>query len=902
MPQAVNLGDLGGFLGLPVYIDMVSVNGNYYGFLTNYLPGGLVRLDFGNSMLNTPVPVNLGNFGGALPLGTEGIQMVQSNGNWLAIIVAGGLEAGTDPRILKLDFGANITNTSPVLTNWGNLGNLQMPLDLFLVNENNDWHGFTVNADNNTATVFDFGTGFNNPPTATNLGSLGGLLNYPTGICALNDGGNWRVFITNGNSASILRLDFGNSLLNVPAVTNLGNPGGLFQFPRDITVLNYCNQIVGFVVDGTTNEISRLDFHNDLLSVPTATSLGNIGNFNWPISLSKLFRVGADLYSFIPNSHNNTLSRVKFTGCTNSSIASSTLTTPPQISYSQPGVYNVYLSMDEGLPTQSSFCQNITVLAAPQLLPVIDSNLCADSLLLTSRFPTPDLWSDGSTLDTLEAKQPGIYWVNTNYYGCNARDSFSVNLKYLPAFSLGNDTAICSYDSLVLSSISPGVNYTWQDGSSLSSYTAHNPGKYKLTLVNGKGCTTADSLSLSQITVPVLTTLGDTSLCAGSTIILQTSIQNTDSLRWNPASGLSNAVVASPTASPLSDIDYIITAYHSHCLTKDTISIKVLDTPVISISKDTLICIGSKVQLYASGAANYQWTPSAGLSNPAIENPLASPSVSENYHVKAGGSNACYTNDSVYIQVRQLPVFSLTPSNADICIGDSIILKAQGGDTYEWLTGIGQQAPFSSMVGVFPAVNTIYQVIGYDSICGIRDTMDASITVLTRPVIEVSKSNDIDCIRGDAQLSASGGAVYNWYPVNGLSDPAIANPIASTDTSTLYYVEVTGQNGCMAKDSIKVFVSKGSSLSTYPVPNAFTPNGDGKNDCFGIKYWGRIGDFEMAVYNRWGQMVFYTRDPAQCWDGSFKGIMQPAGAFVYYIKAKTLCGDTVRKGTVLLIR
>ena len=75
-----------------------------------------------------------------------------------------------------------------------------------------------------------------------------------------------------------------------------------------------------------------------------------------------------------------------------------------------------------------------------------------------------------------------------------------------------------------------------------------------------------------------------------------------------------------------------------------------------------------------------------------------------------------------------------------------------------------------------------------------------------------------------------------------------------------------------------------------------------KNDCFGIKYWGVIEKLDFAIYNRWGERVFHTTEPGDCWDGFFRGIKQPAAVFVYIINAKTSCGEVFRKGTVALIR
>lgn len=121
------------------------------------------------------------------------------------------------------------------------------------------------------------------------------------------------------------------------------------------------------------------------------------------------------------------------------------------------------------------------------------------------------------------------------------------------------------------------------------------------------------------------------------------------------------------------------------------------------------------------------------------------------------------------------------------------------------------------------------------------------------------------------------------------------------DSTTTFVVSVTGQNGCVSKDSINVFVTK-SGINSYPVVNAFTPNGDGLNDYFGIKYWGYIGDYQISIFNRWGQVVFTSSNPDKKWDGTYQGTAQPAGTYIYNIKASTLCGPVIKNGTIVLIK
>src|SRR5690606_29779189 len=124
---------------------------------------------------------------------------------------------------------------------------------------------------------------------------------------------------------------------------------------------------------------------------------------------------------------------------------------------------------------------------------------------------------------------------------------------------------------------------------------------------------------------------------------------------------------------------------------------------------------------------------------------------------------------------------------------------------------------------------------------------------------------------------------------------------ATVNSTTAFIVKGANQYGCSSTDTVIVKVtSEGNPL--FLVPNAFTPNGDGLNDCFGLSKWGNIQIQEFSVYNRWGELIFAAKSPSQCWDGTFKGVQQPSGTFVYVIKATTFCGTIDRKGLITLIR
>jgi gliding motility-associated-like protein len=194
-------------------------------------------------------------------------------------------------------------------------------------------------------------------------------------------------------------------------------------------------------------------------------------------------------------------------------------------------------------------------------------------------------------------------------------------------------------------------------------------------------------------------------------------------------------------------------------------------------------------------------------------------------------------------------------------------------------------------------VDTLRTPIGCDSIITYLKLSPAP-----PPTIEVTKSNDVNCTLGISKLIASGGAKYVWVPAESLNNSYIPNPIASPSTTTTYKVMVATNEGCIGQDTITVFVSPDLAKNGIEIPNAFSPNGDGRNDCFSVRFLGHISNLKLSVYDRWGNRVFYTTNPSQCWDGSYKGKQLQSDVFVYQLSATTMCGDVVKQGTLTLIR
>ncbi len=339
------------------------------------------------------------------------------------------------------------------------------------------------------------------------------------------------------------------------------------------------------------------------------------------------------------------------------------------------------------------------------------------------------------------------------------------------------------------------------------------------------------------------------------------------------------------------------------CVASDFVDITVLPKPVITKTADTTICNNSSIQLNASGGTSYAWSPAATLNNATIANPVATPTAQVTKYIVTvtnNNVNTCSNTDSVKITLRPAPVFTVSPPKST-CLGTAVQLSAAGGDTYLWnpanlVSNAAIPNPSSTATST-----TNYSVTITESNCNVSATLFTTVTVNPLPVVNASRSNDIDCSIEFANLLASGATQYTWSPATGLSSNSIYNPVAKPTATTQYTVTGNNSFGCSDSDTVTVAVNK-TGASSYFMPNSFTPNGDGKNDCFGIKYWGIIEQLEFFIYNRYGEKVFYTNDPNKCWDGLYKSKRPEPGNYVYYIKAKTACGNVEKKGNVILIR
>ncbi|MEP7171531.1 MAG: gliding motility-associated C-terminal domain-containing protein, partial [Bacteroidota bacterium] len=294
-----------------------------------------------------------------------------------------------------------------------------------------------------------------------------------------------------------------------------------------------------------------------------------------------------------------------------------------------------------------------------------------------------------------------------------------------------------------------------------------------------------------------------------------------------------NSITANWTAGT---IIISVVETNSYGCVGDTVSLTVTvhALPNVSAGSDVSVCNGLGVQLNASGGVSYVWSPSTGLSNSTIANPIASPTVATNYIVYVTDTFGCKNSDTVLVSVNALPVITITP-NSPLCYLSSIQLNASanGATSYQWSPPTGLSSTTISSPVANPTTTTTYTVVVTD-INTCVSSSSVTITVNPLPTITASVSTDTICAGASATLSANGGASYVWSPTNNLNNSAANSPVITAPTGissvTLFSYTVTGTdaNGC--KNTANV------SFEVNPTPEASFTVDDANLDsltCFG---------------------------------------------------------------------
>ncbi|MEQ1587063.1 MAG: PKD domain-containing protein [Cyclobacteriaceae bacterium] len=223
---------------------------------------------------------------------TRSIRIIQQGLSWYGFTID---QASTPNRLIRFNFGNSLSN-DPFIVDLGNpAGELNGAYDFQMYQESNNWYGLVVNTGSNVLLRLNFGNNLQSTPSVQNLGSFG-VLNTPNGIFLTSFNGSLSAFVTNGVTSEIVRIDFGNSILNSPTASSFSISGG--SGLRGITITRECDRWFGLVTSYSNGKVFWLDFINGLNQTPQSGEITFFTSYNFPANVS-IALDGGEYYAFI---------------------------------------------------------------------------------------------------------------------------------------------------------------------------------------------------------------------------------------------------------------------------------------------------------------------------------------------------------------------------------------------------------------------------------------------------------------------------------------------------------------------------------------------------------------------------------------------------------------------------
>ena len=499
-----------------------------------------------------------------------------------------------------------------------------------------------------------------------------------------------------------------------------------------------------------------------------------------------------------------------------------------------------------------------------------DVTLC-DGEMLTLNATTSNasyLWQDGSTASSLDVSTTGTYAVTVSYTDCIASDSVNITFNPIPNVNLGNDTALCDGDTLLLDVFADGAAYVWHDASTNPFFAVVQEGNYAVT-VTIDGCSAADTIA---VVFPIDNfDLGDdTSLCDGQLLALDPGI-NGALYQWQDGSTAAVFTVQSEGT-------YTVSVTLGGCTTIDSVTVTFNPVPVADLGDDAAICDGDTLMLDAFFSdAFYTWQDNSSASSFAV--------TAAGLYAVTLNIGACADTDSVLVAVKLLPQVDLG-NDTVLCFGDEMVLNATlQNATYTWNNGSTNSTQPVTEEGTYAVTVLVDGCVGFDAM-----TVDYS------ALQHVDLGNDTTiCEEANSFIidASFPGATYTWQDLSNGSQLEIT-------ASGTYAVTVT-LAACAVSDSINVAFEV--CVCKAIIPNAFTPNGDNHNDLFSPVFNCVPTSYRLSVYDRWGMMIFESTNPLARWNGMFNGEDSPCGTYAYSVTYGFENESPVAKhGNVTLLR
>ena len=480
----------------------------------------------------------------------------------------------------------------------------------------------------------------------------------------------------------------------------------------------------------------------------------------------------------------------------------------------------------------------------------------------------------------------------TNPFGCSSVGQVNVTIDNSPPIigitnNTGSSILTCTLLDISLTATG-GVNYSWDNGlGTASTVSITSPGTYTVTGFGPNGCESTDQITITENTdVDLIVALSSNEICSGEDAVINVTSTTAASFNWtvtqsgvsgatagsgsNSAQGLDIIQTLTATGSAPGTVDYIINPVLGSCTgTAQTITITV--NPPLNPLFPQLgpYCLNDVI---SDNLNNISDNSISGTWSPAT---ISTSTTGTSTYTFTPLLGECALQETMNIIVNDLPTVSINADNLEGCA--PLLVNLIGGST----TGTNTWTIENGDVLNGTSINTTFLFPGcYDvslyveeNGCSNTLTLADYICIQNDPIAAFTVSpqsfTDVNQIINFSNNS-QGAIQYIWDFGDGLSSQSYepSHLFVETEAGALVTLTAISDFGCI--DSTQVFIPFDEQEIFY-VPNTFTPDGDNFNQQFTPVFYSGFDpyNFEMLIFNRWGELIFETRNADKGWDGSY---------------------------------
>ncbi len=488
--------------------------------------------------------------------------------------------------------------------------------------------------------------------------------------------------------------------------------------------------------------------------------------------------------------------------------------------------------------------------------------------------------------------------------GCSIGNSVTITQPSPLVLTVNSTNVTCyGYSNATIQGIASGgsLPYTLLMNGGLIGNGVINPGLngglYTVLLTDANGCSASQIISITEPAPLTIMTAPNDTICPGTSITVYayaTGGSGTYNYAWN--NGIPN--VSTQVVSPTSNTTYTVNVTDANGCSaapgNTTLIINDINNAVLTTTGGGAVCLGQPVTVSANvtnGYGTYVYNWSSGMfagAGPHTFNPSSSGSITVSITDICGNT----ANASIPYTVNPLPNASLSPMDAHSCGSVTALFTAnnamQPGETFIWningyvISGENPNYLFASS-GTYPVSLTVQNSFGCTSTVTtiiVIDVYPQAVAVIDATTLSTDEFHpNIQFI--NASMNAES---YIWNFGDGSTSLEFA-PDYTYNGAATYTVSMIANNRYNCADTAYLEITVYPEYTLY-IPNAFTPDGDGTNDVFFAKGT-YIKEFEMMIFDRWGELLYMSNSLDQGWDGTYRGILSKEDVYVYKIKYKT---------------